>query len=55
MNKLVYVYSLVKTFYEQEKDYMELFWSFVLKVLSTNKTPSELNLNLGEQNAQTNL
>ena len=42
MNKLIYTYSLVKTLYEQGKDYIDSFWPFVLKVMPKDKTPLNL-------------
>ncbi|MCJ7812815.1 hypothetical protein MUP95_05785, partial [bacterium] len=42
MNKLIYTYSLVKTLYEQGKDYIDSFWPFVLKVMPKEKTPLNL-------------
>jgi len=42
MNKLIYTYSLVKTLYEQGKDYIDSFWPFVLKVMPEYKTPLNL-------------
>jgi len=43
VTKLIYTYSLVKTLYEQGKDYIDSFWPFVLKVLKKNKTYLDLN------------
>jgi len=42
MNKLICTYSLVKTLYEQGKDYIDSFWPLVLKVMPNNKTPLNL-------------
>jgi len=42
MNKLIYTYSLVKTLYEQGKDYIDSFWPFVLKVMPKDKTTQDL-------------
>jgi len=43
MNKLIYTYSLVKTLYEQGKDYIDSFWPFVLKIMPRDKTLRNLN------------
>jgi predicted nucleic acid-binding protein len=43
MNKLIYTYSLVKTLYEQGKDYIDSFWPFVLKIMPKDKTPLNLD------------
>jgi len=42
MNKLIYTYSLVKTLYEQGKDYIDSFWPFVLNIMPKDKTPLNL-------------
>jgi len=42
MNKLICTYSLVKTLYEQGKDYIDSFWPLVLKVIPKDKTPLNL-------------
>lgn len=42
MNRLIYTYSLVKTLYEQGKDYIDSFWPFVLKVMPRDKTTLNL-------------
>ena len=43
MNRLIYTYSLVKTLYEQGKDYIDSFWPFVLKVMPRDKTTLNLS------------
>ena len=43
MNKLIYTYSLVKTLYEQGKDYIDSFWPFVLKVMPRDETTLSLS------------
>jgi len=42
MNKLICTYSLVKTLYEQGKDYIDSFWPLVLKVMPKDETPLDL-------------
>jgi len=39
---MIYTYSLVKTLYEQGKDYIDSFWPFVLKIMPKDKTPLNL-------------
>jgi len=43
MTKLIYTYSLVKTLYEQGKDYIDSFWPFILKILKKNNTQPNLD------------
>lgn len=43
MTKLICTYSLVKTLYEQGKDYIDSFWPFVLKLLRKNETHLDLS------------
>lgn len=42
MKKLIFTYSLVKSIYEQGKDYLDVFWPFILKVLPRNKSALSL-------------
>lgn len=42
MKKLIFTYSLVKSIYEQGKDYLDVFCPFILKVLPRNKSPLNL-------------
>ncbi len=42
MNRLYYTYSLAKALYERGSDYIDVFWSFVLRVLSENGTSMSL-------------
>lgn len=41
-NKLLYTYALVKTLYEQGKNYIDTFYPFVLEVLPRDKSPLNL-------------
>ena len=43
MERLIYTYSLVKTLYEQGKDYIDSFWPFALKVMPRNNATLSLS------------
>ena len=43
MEKLVYTYALVKSLYDQGKDYIDSFWPFALKVFPVNGNFVALN------------
>jgi len=45
--KLIYTYSLIKTLYEQGKDYIDTFVPFVLKIMPGDKSPLSLD-SIGE-------
>ncbi len=37
MERLIYTYTLIRSLYDQGKDYINSFWPFVIKVLPLNK------------------
>lgn len=43
MERLIYTYSLVRTLYEQGKDYVDSFWPFVLKVMPRDNATLSLS------------
>lgn len=43
MERLIYTYSLVRTLYEQGKDYVDSFWPFVLKVMPRDNATLRLS------------
>ncbi len=43
INKMIYSYALAKAMYEKEKDYIDTYYTFILKILPIDKTSLDLN------------
>jgi hypothetical protein len=44
MNGQLYTYSMIRTFYDEGKDYIDSFWPFVLKCLPMNKSALTIDI-----------
>jgi len=42
INKMIYSYALAKAMYEKEKDYIDTYYTFILKILPIDKTSLDL-------------
>jgi len=43
INEMIYSYALAKAMYEKEKDYIDTYYTFILKILPIDKTSLDLN------------
>ena len=43
IDKMIYSYALAKAMYEKEKDYIDTYYTFILKILPIDKTLLDLD------------